>query len=347
MVLYPKISIVVPVYNVEKYLKKCIDSILIQTYSNFELILVNDGSPDSCGEICDVFKEKDNRIRVFHQENKGVSKARNYGINQAIGDYICFVDSDDWIQNTYLADFFHDGNYSADVYLQGYTNRYPDEKSNNQINFITNEYYTEQSLEKGYIYSELNNISNSPCFKLFRRDIIKENNITFDANICYGEDHLFVLNYFLLIKNMSVSKKAGYYYVHRSNDSLTNKYVTHDKLFYYAEKIYAIRKILIMRFNLADESFRYFIRKEFVLYSLFSISSMYRNESGLSKSNRKIYLLKYISYLEEKKVLDNLQYNNYYYFILLRIVKSKMNIKDMLLSVFLKPRNYLLKKIKY
>ena len=91
------ISIIVPVYNVEKYIKKCIDSIINQTYKNLEIILVDDGSPDNCGKICDEYAEKDKRIKVIHKENGGLSDARNAGIKIARGCYIGFVDSDDWI----------------------------------------------------------------------------------------------------------------------------------------------------------------------------------------------------------------------------------------------------------
>lgn len=97
------ISVIVPVYNVEPYLRQCIDSILAQTYTDFELILVDDGSPDNCGAICDEYAEKDNRIRVIHQKNGGVSAARNAGIDIATGEYISFVDSDDWVHPEYLA----------------------------------------------------------------------------------------------------------------------------------------------------------------------------------------------------------------------------------------------------
>ncbi|MGL5903256.1 MAG: glycosyltransferase family 2 protein, partial [Cetobacterium sp.] len=93
----PKISIIVPVYKVEPYLRRCIDSILNQTFTNFELILVDDGSPDRCGEICDEYAKKDCRIKVIHKKNGGLSSARNIGLNIAKGDYIGFVDSDDWI----------------------------------------------------------------------------------------------------------------------------------------------------------------------------------------------------------------------------------------------------------
>ena len=94
----PELSIIVPVYKVEQYLPKCIDSILAQTFSDFELILIDDGSPDRCGRICDEYAAKDSRITVIHQENKGASAARNAGLDLARGEYIGFVDSDDWIE---------------------------------------------------------------------------------------------------------------------------------------------------------------------------------------------------------------------------------------------------------
>lgn len=94
----PKISIIVPVYKAEPYLKKCIDSILNQTFKDFELILVDDGSPDRCGEICDEYALKDSRIKIIHKENGGQSSARNVGLDIAQGEYIGFVDSDDWIE---------------------------------------------------------------------------------------------------------------------------------------------------------------------------------------------------------------------------------------------------------
>ncbi len=96
------ISVIVPVYNVENYIKECLDSILSQSFQSFELILVDDGSTDGSGRICDEYKEKDSRIRVFHKENRGLSSARNKGIDEAKGEYLCFVDSDDTIRDDYL-----------------------------------------------------------------------------------------------------------------------------------------------------------------------------------------------------------------------------------------------------
>ncbi len=101
------ISIIIPIYNVEKYLKECLDSILGQTYKNLEIILVDDGSPDNCGNICDEYLKKDSRIKVIHKTNGGLSDARNHGINIATGEYICFVDSDDYVDKYYVEKLYN------------------------------------------------------------------------------------------------------------------------------------------------------------------------------------------------------------------------------------------------
>ena len=98
----PKISVIVPVYNTEKYLKRCIDSILAQSYSDFELLLIDDGSTDASPAICDEYATNDSRVRVFHKPNGGVSSARNLGLDNARGEWIAFVDSDDWIESEML-----------------------------------------------------------------------------------------------------------------------------------------------------------------------------------------------------------------------------------------------------
>ena len=105
------ITIIVPIYNVEDYLQRCVDSILIQTYKNIEIILVNDGSPDNCGAICDKYTKIDSRVKVLHKKNGGLSDARNAGLGIAQGDYVTFVDSDDWISIEYID--FSDRTYSG------------------------------------------------------------------------------------------------------------------------------------------------------------------------------------------------------------------------------------------
>ena len=114
-------SVIVPIYKVEKYLEKCITSILNQSFTDFELILVDDGSPDSCPQICDNFALKDSRIRVIHKKNGGLVSARNIGIQAAKGDYICYVDGDDWIHKDMLSEIYKDSiqKYSPDMIIFG------------------------------------------------------------------------------------------------------------------------------------------------------------------------------------------------------------------------------------
>ncbi|MBR6147725.1 MAG: glycosyltransferase [Lachnospiraceae bacterium] len=116
-----EISVIVPIYNVEKYLSKCIDSILQQTFTDYELILVDDGSTDTSGKIADDYAAKDNRITVIHKKNGGLSDARNHGLDKATGDYICFIDSDDWIEKNYLQELLGLAqNNEADIAICAY-----------------------------------------------------------------------------------------------------------------------------------------------------------------------------------------------------------------------------------
>ena len=122
-----KISVIVPIYKVENYLKRCIDSIRKQTYQNLEIILVDDGSPDMCGEMCERYAQEDSRIRVLHKENGGLSDARNVGIEAATGEYIAFVDSDDWIDDK-MYEVLYDTllKCDADIAECSYRNLYAD-----------------------------------------------------------------------------------------------------------------------------------------------------------------------------------------------------------------------------
>lgn len=123
----PLISVIVPIYKVERYLKKCVDSILKQSYTNLEIILVDDGSPDGCGKICDAFAQADHRVKVIHKKNGGLSDARNAGIDIAAGDYFAFVDSDDWIEpDTYAAMLAAAEKYNAKLVCAG---RYDEEEA--------------------------------------------------------------------------------------------------------------------------------------------------------------------------------------------------------------------------
>lgn len=205
------ISIIVPVYNSDQTLNRCIDSILGQTYRNFELLLINDGSKDRSGEICDEYARKDSRVKVFHKENGGVSSARNVGLDNARGEWVTFVDSDDWVGMRYLELF--SGHFEADFLLMnGYYN----------CSFDNCEIIALQGLAacqniETVIASYLDKpIIKTPWAKLFRNDILLRNR--FDERLRTGEDLSFVCSYLSHVKTIAVvditqfGKTGGYFY---------------------------------------------------------------------------------------------------------------------------------------
>lgn len=223
------ISIIVPVYNSEKYINKCIDSILNQTYTNWELLLINDGSTDKSLKICQEYSLNDTRIKVYDKINGGVSSARNLGIENAQGEWITFIDSDDWVENNYLSNFSQE----YDMSLQGYySGLYKVEYQESIILQNPGAVY----LSKPYVYG--------PYCKLFKTDLIKNKNIKFDIELSYGEDLLFLMQYIQYCKTMSVSENCGYHYTMDNINSLTKKkrsfeevYIQYSKHMEYYEKI--------------------------------------------------------------------------------------------------------------
>ena len=202
------ISIVVPVYNVEEFLTKCIDSILAQTYGNFELLLIDDGSKDSSGEICDAYLKRDKRIKVFHLENGGVSNARNFGIDQALGEFISFIDSDDWIDDDYLEHFWVNGN-DFDLLVSGHSMQNSDYSWKTyipELEIFANKQFLdfyEKNLSEGVI--------RAPWCKLFSLEIIKKYGLRFNSSLSFGEDTIFTLQFLRLIKSISIINYRGYY----------------------------------------------------------------------------------------------------------------------------------------
>ncbi len=226
----PLISIIVPVYKVETTLHYCIESILQQTYKNFEVILIDDGSPDKSGEICDKYAEKDIRIKVIHKENGGVSSARNTGFDNAKGEYIVCVDSDDYVNENYLQDFIDVLNQYPDVQmvLCGYSSV----KDYNKSVIITFKYDCESN-DKMIITDKSNVMSiyerflfAAPWNKLYSKEIIKSNKLYMDKTISLGEDLLFNFSYIDKCSNdkIYILNKSNYNYVEANNESLNSRF---------------------------------------------------------------------------------------------------------------------------
>lgn len=226
--LHNSVSVIVPVYNAEKSLSRCIESVLEQSFTDFELLLINDGSKDKSGEICDGYAANDSRVRVFHKDNGGASAARNYGLDKATGKYICFIDADDWVDKDYIESLLPTEGEEIVVCSIVY-------EGNSGYKLIL----WESLYQSNVLYKHLDYIIEqmsvcSPCCKILRRDIIEENKIRFDVNVSAGEDMLFVYDYFSagLDKIRTISQPLYHYYVadsgslsHRIVDFATTEYV--------------------------------------------------------------------------------------------------------------------------
>lgn len=206
----PKISVIVPVYNAEHFLPRCIDSILAQTFTDFELLLIDDGCKDNSGKICDEYAEKDKRVKVFHKDNGGVSSARNLGLDKANGEWICFCDSDDWIKRDFLSTFYVLMS-NGDLLSQGFHSFNWHHKGDKDI-FEKNGLYSNDNFLP-FIFKLLN--TNQLGFlwcKAFKKDIIDKYKIRFDKDIYLMEDLVFILQYCTHINSINNSEKCLYQY---------------------------------------------------------------------------------------------------------------------------------------
>ena len=216
-----KLSIIIPVYNVEKYLSKCLNSILRQTYQDYEIILIDDGSSDSSGIICDWYADKDSRIKVVHQPNKGVSCARNAGLELSKGEFITFIDADDELCPHFLENFSY--NPEIDFEIQGFIINNVNDKTKNKVIKPAKTLIT--SLYNVYAESEYQKTSRGPCCKLLKNNIIKQYHIKFPAGISFGEDAIFIKRYLVHCSGKARSvAEADYCYNHyECSNSLTQR----------------------------------------------------------------------------------------------------------------------------
>lgn len=210
-----EISIIIPIYNSSNYLRRCLDSILFQTFDRWECILVDDGSTDGSSIICDEYVSKDERFKVIHQANSGVSKARNVGINIAKGNWIGFVDSDDWIESeTYEIAYNEAIKNNADMVQWGYC------RSDGEHDFAFCVYKNDFNLSK---FTD-NLKEDEPYFgfilTLTKRDLLLKNNIFFPTDMSMGEDYIFSLKCYLSAKNIyNIKNKCFYHYFQNPNSA--------------------------------------------------------------------------------------------------------------------------------
>ncbi len=295
------VSIIIPVYNVEKYLTKCLDSVINQTYSNLEIILVDDGSTDRSGVICDEYAGLDQRIKVIHNKNSGVSSARNAGIRICKGDFVAFIDSDDYVDKKYIFSLLEPlmkDNY--DFVFCGYLDLYVKSKkksyhrlSDKELSVLTGIFFKD--------YHIFNQLMWYPWLKLYKRDIILNNKLWFPEDLTDAEDHFFNFSYFEKVKNYKYINQALYIYCHRSGISLSRQKTV---LSYYSnlkklkrEKEFYKKNNIACYDNLLITSAMFLIRK----YSILNSSLDY---SGFKQRTKEILQVIW----EELENVENLSY---------------------------------------
>ncbi len=214
------ISIIIPIYNAQKYLKECIDSALNQTYKEIEIILIDDGSTDYSGKICDSYAEKDKRVKVIHNENQGVSVSRNIGIKEAKGLYITFMDADDFVSEQYVEILYRlIKNDDSEVSIIGNDEQYEGKiiKRNRKIRKILNsEEIIKMILEEKYL--------SAVCWgKMYRKELFKDPSLRFDQDIKIGEDLKLIIPILEKCKKISIDMTQNLYHYRLNEDSITQQ----------------------------------------------------------------------------------------------------------------------------
>ena len=232
----PKISIIVPVYNVEKFLPRCLDSIIRQTFKDWECLVIDDGSTDTSSAICDEYARKDNRIKVFHKKNGGVSSARNLGLDYCKGEWITFCDADDEVLSDWLS-IFQRNCANSDLVVQGFIA--------SAYNITTGINY-KGDIKNGLLSLAQYSIIGYVWVKLFKGDIISKHHLRFNEIFVFREDEDFVLKYLNLSSYMVCTEDRGYIY---NMPILSKKYSEVDNFYCCCSMYHSIRQLLVPPFD--------------------------------------------------------------------------------------------------
>lgn len=333
MIRNPKISIIIPVYNAKMYIIQCILSISKQEYNNFEVILVDDGSKDGSSKICDDWAEKDHRFKVIHQTNLGVSIARNVGIDNSTGDYIVFVDADDFLLPCALKSLYDN---MVQTKTQLVCGSYQMQKTRNRLKVITYQdaVYKENEFDENFVYI-LRDIANAPWGKLFDAQIIRKRNIRFPERVKYGEDSVFLIRYCRYIDSLSICSDILYNYNFTDSNSAMKKfYPTLYQYFYLAleekEKFFEEREKLDLYNSIrSDEEQYYFERclRHYILRAKYSVakSLIASAASTLLHNDASCKYQKYVAEKDWGGLIRNWKKENWQE-VFINSIKSIMNI---------------------
>lgn len=246
------ISVIIPVYNTAPYLDRCVQSVIDQLYQDWECILVDDGSTDDSGPLCDKWAACDSRIKVIHQNNQGVSVARNHGVEASKGEYLAFIDSDDWVDANYLQDLYKYIS-SCELVVSGLVGER--EGGNNEIctPLATKCFELSSGNNEDFIHLNKKALLYGPVNKLFLAKLIKDNRIQFPANCAYGEDLLFSFHYLEYVKTIATVNNLSYHYIMR--DQTLSRRVREDQ-FDNDYRLWTVRRDFMLKRSLWTEEMK-------------------------------------------------------------------------------------------
>ena len=304
-------SIIIPVYNEEKNLERCIQSILKQKFWGYEIILIDDGSTDRSYNICNKYKEFDSRVKIFQQKNKGVCASRNIGLNYAVGEYVMFVDADDSLVNNCLVDlnnFIHKYNH-PDI-IEFLLNYYESDGTKSIQGTILDEgKYDKNYLANCFIPVHLDCVKDNAIFynifnvlRIVKRSLIVTNHIKFDESIRRWEDWLFAMQLFLKANEMVVLKKALYNYYAGIDDGLCKKYDSNTYK-YIIQSYKTLERITRGQYNMFSA---YSIKRKMEQFE-YCLREIYYNEN-IKNRKKKIIEVFSNSYFQNVLLLGELQY---------------------------------------
>lgn len=296
------ISVIVPVYNVEKYLNKCVDSILNQTYTNIEIILVDDGSKDKSGSICDEYEKTDKRVKTIHQSNAGVCSARNIALSESKGKWVAFIDSDDWVEKKYIEELYKCAiKTNSDIVACGY-NRVTG--SNKEC--INNSGETTELSPREFLIKVLNPQTGMGfChMKLYKRKIIKD--VLFNVNLSVGEDALFNEQIVSNMDKMCILQKALYNY--RINQNSVVRRYDAEYAIKYLRAMEITKEYLLKKYSEDEEIIQNYYN--FVAFHVLLVAVNYCYTKDNNSKNKTELFKQVCNYSEFKDGIKISNYNN-------------------------------------
>jgi glycosyltransferase involved in cell wall biosynthesis len=312
-----KISIIVPVYNVEQYLDKCVQSLIRQTYPHIEIILVDDGSTDQCPALCDEYRKQDDRIKVIHKSNGGLSEARNFGLSAATGEFILFVDSDDYIEEDSCLRFIEAMNGQKRDIVVGNAKIF----NNRKIKLMKHSYITKGICVTGpdYLEMELKNgtMYMAACLNLYNRIFLDKYNLKFKAGLLHEDEH-FTPRVFLKAKQVIGTDILFYNYVIRNNSITTQK----NKVKNAEDLIQTCKELEQVYDQIDDNTLKKLLKNDLVdkyLY-MFQVAELYKKDYSYLIDKQ---FLRGKAYTKRNKAKVCLfLFNKHLYYLINKILKS-------------------------